>query len=303
MNGARSKPHPRVVCIVLVNWNGWRDTAACLESCARLSYECHVVIVVDNGSTDDSVVQLRQHYPDLHLIETGANLGFAAANNVGMHTALAMGADYVWLLNNDTVVDPDALSALMDVMREDPSVGIAGSKIYYLDRPDTLWFAGGRLSLLSGWPLHRGTDEVDKGQFEETVDVDFATGCSLLARAAAVASLGPMVENYFLYWEDVDWCGRARHGGWRVVYVPESRIWHKVGGSAASRNQRLQWRYQGRNRLLFYWRHRPLALGWIALSTPLSALYLVARGRPRDGLALVQGALDACRGRKGVIRS
>jgi len=299
---AGTGPHTELVCLILVNWNGWRDTVECLESCAELTHPRLEIVVVDNGSTDDSVARLRERYPELHLIETRANLGFAAASNVGMHAALTMGADHLWLLNNDTVVDRGALSELLVVMRADPSVGIAGSKIYFADRPETLWFAGGRVSQLSGWALHRGIEEADEGQYEEAAEVDFATGCSLLARARAVASLGPMTEDFFLYWEDVDWCARAHGAGWRVVYAPRSRVWHKVGGSLTSRQRHLHWRYEGRNRLHFYRRHMPWALGWVAMLTPLSALYLVARGRPRDGLALVRGSLDACLGRRGPIR-
>lgn len=303
MTDVRPQLAAESVCVILVNWNGWRDTIECLESCAGLSYPHVEIIVVDNGSTDDSIVRLRERYPQLRVIGTGANLGFAAANNVGMHAALELGAAYVWLLNNDTVVDPEALSELVDVIRGDPTAGIACSKIYYLDAPDRLWFAGGRLSPWSGWALHRGVGEIDQTQYDETSEVDFATGCSLLACAAVVVACGPMAEDYFLYWEDADWCLRARHAGWRVVYVPRSRVWHKVGGSLSSKSRHLHWRYEGRNRLLFTLRHRPQALGWIALTTPLSALYLVARRRPRDGLCLLQGALDALRGRKGAIRA
>ena len=302
MTRVQQDPKADLVGVILVNWNGWRDTRECLESCARLAYPDFEVIVVDNGSTDDSVTRLRERFPELRLIETGANLGFAGGNNAGLHAALALGAAYVWLLNNDTVVDAASLSALVDVLRDDPSAGFATSKIYYQDRPGTLWYAGGSLSRLWGWSQHRGSDERDEGQYEELTAVDFATGCSLLARASAVTSIGPMDEDYFLYWEDIDWSARARRAGWRVVYVPGSRVWHKLGGSTPRERRHLQWRYEGRNRLLFYRRQRPRALAWITLSALLNVAYLVARGRPRDGLSLVQGVVDAVRGRAGIIR-
>ena len=274
-------PSEDLVCIILVNWNGRRDTLQCLESCARLTYPHVEMIVVDNGSSDDSVKWLRARFPHLRLIETGANLGFAAGNNAGMHAALGMGAAYIWLLNNDTVVDPASLGALVDAMRADASVGLAASKIYYQDKPGTLWYAGGYLSPLWGWSLHRGADEPDDGQYDSLTAVDFATGCSLFARARAVQAIGPMDESYFLYWEDIDWSARARRAGWRVVYVPGSRIWHKLGASTPRGGRHARWRYEGRNRLLFYRRHRPAALPRITLSTLLNAVYLVARGRPR----------------------
>lgn len=302
MTGTQHGSSEELVCVILVNWNGWRDTVRCLESCAQLSYPHFEIIVVDNGSTDDSVDRLRDRFPQLRLIETGANLGFAGGNNVGIRAAGGLGAAYIWLLNNDTVVDPDSLSALVDVVRADATVGFATSRIYYLDQPRTLWHAGGFLSPIWGWSVHRGVDEIDEGQYDEITAVDFATGCSLLARASTVRSIGPMDEAYFLYWEDVDWSARARRADWRVVYVPGSRIWHKLGGSTASGRRHIQWRFEGRNRLRFYRRHRPGVLPWIFLNTLLNALYLVARGRPRDGCALLQGVVDAVRGRMGIIR-
>ena len=301
MTSVQQEPSEERACVVLVNWNGWRDTLQCLESCARLTYPRVEIIVVDNGSTDDSVDRLRESLPGLRIIETGANLGFAGGNNAGVHAALAMGSAYIWLLNNDTVVEPAALTALVDAVRADPSVGFAASKICYQDRPGTLWYAGGYLSPIWGWSLHRGIDEPDEGQYDEPTAVDFATGCSLLARASAVTSIGPMDESYFLYWEDIDWSARARRAGWRVVYVPGSRIRHKLGGSTPGGGRHMRWRYEGRNRLLFYGRQSPSALAWITLSTLLNAVYLVARSRPRDGLSLAQGVLDAVRGRTGII--
>lgn len=301
MTSAQHKPDEELVCVVLVNWNGWRDTLECLGSCARLDYPRLEVIVVDNGSTDDSVARLRERLPELRLVETGANLGFAAGSNAGMLAAQQLGAAYFWLLNNDTIVDPAALTELVGVMRADPSVAIAASKILYRDRPDTLWYAGGFLSPVWGWAVHRGADEPDAGHCDEVVDVDFATGCSLLARAETLATVGPLAEEYFLYWEDVDWCSRARRAGRRVVYVPGSRVWHTIGASLPPAGRRVKWRYEGRNRLLYYRRQRPSRLAQITLSSLLNVIYLALRGRPGDGLALLRGMVDAARGRTGRV--
>jgi len=301
LTSVQQEPGEELVCVILVNWNGWRDTLACLESCAELAYPHLEVIVVDNGSTDDSIARLREHFPGLRLVETDANLGFAGGNNAGMRAALPLGAAYLWLLNNDTRVDPAALTELVDVMRSDPSVGIAASKIYHQDRPGTLSYAGGYLSPVWGWASHRGVDELDEGRYDEVTDVDFATGCSLLARASAVASIGPLPEHYFLYWEDIDWSARARQAGWRVVYAPGSRVWHKHGGSTPDGGRHVKWRYEGRNRLLFYRRQSRPAMARITLSTLLNAVYLVVRGRPRAARALMLGVLDAARGRTGMV--
>lgn len=290
----------RPACIVIVNWNGWRDTLACLASLADLRYAQTHVIVVDNGSTDGSAARLRERAPALHVIETGRNLGFAGGSNVGIHAALERGAAYVWLLNNDTIVDPDALGALVDVMERYPSVGIAGSRITYLDRPDTLWSAGGRFVRPWGWAAHRGEREPDRGRFATLADVAFVTGCSLLVRAGAARAVGPLEEGYFLFWEDVDWCVRARRGGWRVVYVPGSLVRHKLGASLP-RDDGLRWRYEGRNRLLFCRRLRPGALPLMVFGTLLNAGYLTARGRPQAGRGLLAGLWDGIHGRSGPL--
>ena len=292
-----------LVCIVLVNWNGWRDTAACLESCAGLTYLRVALIVVDNGSADGSLTHLRERFPHVHFIETGANLGFAGGANAGLHAALARGADYVWLLNNDTIVDPEALGALVEAMETHPPVGIAGSRIACFDRPRILWFAGGFLSRWWGWTSHRGAGETDTGQYGDLTDVDFMTGCSLLVRARAARDLGPMDERFFLYWEDVEWCVRARRAGWRVVYVPSSLVWHKIGASAPDADSRVRWRYEGRNRLLFYRRHRPAALPRIICASLLNAGYLAGRARPAAALGLLQGMADGLRGGTGPLTS
>jgi GT2 family glycosyltransferase len=290
-----------LVGIVLVNWNGWRDTAACLESCAGLTYPRVTCFVVDNGSTDESVTRLRERFPHVRLIETGANLGFAGGVNAGMHAALAQGAGYVWLLNNDTIVDADALSALVEAMEAFPSVGIAGSRIDFFDRPKTLWFAGGFVSRVWAWTVHRGLGEPDTGQYGWLEDVDFVTGCSLFVRARAAMALGPMDERFFLYWEDVEWCVRAVRAGWRVVYVPSSLIWHKISASAPDADGRQRWRYEGRNRLLFYRTQRPAALPQVVCSSLLNAAYLAFRGRPMAGLGLIEGMIAAIRGVSGAL--
>jgi GT2 family glycosyltransferase len=249
-----------LVCIVLVNWNGWRDTVECVRSCASLDYRPFRVIVVDNGSTDDSAERLRAELGDrgdITLIETRANLGFAGGCNIGIRRALDDGAEYVWLLNNDTVVEPGTLSALTEVFAEQPSAGIAGSKIFYHDRPGVISSAGGRISPRLGLTTHIGDGEADAGQYDTVRDVDYVTGASLLVRASVVESIGPMDESYFLYWEEADWCERARTAGWRVLYAPASRVWHKVGASTATDKSYVKARYEGRNRVAFHRRNRP----------------------------------------------
>ena len=248
--------------VIVLNWNGWEDTVECLASCAGLDYENRETIVVDNGSTDDSVARIRAAYPDVKLVETGKNLGFAGGNNAGIRAALANGARYVWLLNNDTTVEPRALTALIEAIAADPKAGVAGSKITYFDDPGMLWYAGGEFTP-EGPVRHRGLDETDTGQFEQLEETGFITGCSLLTTAEVLERVGLLAEEYFLYWEEADFDWRARAAGYTLLYVPGSVVRHKVAASLGESWGIRQTEYLVRNMLLFYQRNEPGRLGEI----------------------------------------
>lgn len=259
-----------LVHIILVNWNGLNDTRACVESCLSMDYEQFEVVIVDNASADGSGAVLAAEYADedrVRVILNETNLGFAGGNNTGIDHALASGADYVWLLNNDTFVEPTTLTALVDAAAEHPEAGMFGSKVYFADRPTTLWFAGGFIrEVCEGSVYHRGLEEEDLGQYDTVEVVDYVTGCSLLVSTDLIRTIGTMSEDYFLYWEEVDWCDRATAAGRPCLYVPTSKVWHKVGASLGATNTPAQIRYDARNRLIFYWRNRrrafPRVLWW-----------------------------------------
>lgn len=244
-----------VVFVIILNWNGYQDTVACVESCLQSTYLAFQILIVDNGSSDNSEPLLRQRFPDIEILQTGSNLGFAGGNNVGIRQALASGADYVWLLNNDTIVAPDALTELVKLAEGAPRVGMVGSKILFHGQPSTIWFAGGFWTPDGGNFLHRGFGEEDAGLYDTPCGVDFLTGCSLLVKTGLIEEIGPMREDYFLYWEDADWSRRAVESGWELWYAPVARVWHKVSASAGNRSAR-QWYYYTRNACLFIERHR-----------------------------------------------
>jgi len=248
--------------VIIVNWNGWEDTVACLDSCTGLDYADREIVVVDNGSTNDSVERISAAHPSVTLLETGANLGFAGGNNVGIRAALENGAAYVWLLNNDTTVEPRALSALVDAIETHPGAGIAGSKITYFDRPEVLWYAGGEFTP-AGPVRHRGLDEPDTGQYEDLEETGFITGCSLLATAEVIAKVGLLAEEYFLYWEEADFDWRVHAAGYTLLYVPGSVVHHKVAGSLGDSWSVRQTEYLVRNMLLFYQRNDSSRVGEI----------------------------------------
>jgi len=278
-------------CILILNWNGWEDTAECLRSVHALDYPNHGILVVDNGSTDESETNLRRQFPGLEILQTGENLGFAGGNNVGIRHALSRGAQAVWLLNNDTVVEPKALSALVHVLESDRRIGIVGSKICYFAEPKKIWFAGGFWRKGSGLPTHRGVNEIDHGQYDQVCEVDYATGCSLLIRSEVILQIGPLCEDYFLYWEELDWNIRAARRGWKIVYTPSSLLWHRCSASFKG-DSYLTHYYLIRNCLLFYRRHAPLYLPRILYRTVRQQAEYRKAGRPDAARGFRDGFLD-----------
>jgi len=293
---------PPLVFIIILNWNGWQDTLACVESCCKLTWPNFRIVIVDNGSTDGSEDFLRRHLPEEEIIQSGSNLGFAGGCNVGIRYALNSGADYVWLLNNDAVADPQALTVLVKAMENNPAVGITGSKIYYHDEPRKIWFAGGmwengRLRL-----RQRGANQQDEGQFDETCEVGSVSGCSMLVRSAAILAIGLMEESYFLYWEDTEWCARAEKEGYKVLFVPGSRIWHKVS-SSAGKSSFSQYYYYTRNGFFFLRQYDPLLLPVFAAYNLLFGLKCMASGNPQPLRGLAHGFIDFVQGKKGLRQS
>ncbi|HUV39484.1 MAG TPA: glycosyltransferase family 2 protein [Planctomycetota bacterium] len=223
-------PEPRVTNIVL-NWNGCEDSADCLASLQRVTYANRRVMVVDNGSTDNSVAFLRERYPDIDYVENDRNLGFAEGNNVGIRRALSAGADWVMLLNNDTTVEPEFLSTLVSSAAADETIGIIGPQINREDAPDRVWFAGGRICLWSGWSWHVGNHRRDRGQYRGLVDEDYQTGACMMISRRVLETVGELDAGYVSYFEDGDLCLRAKQAGFRVVCCRDARIHHKVSGS------------------------------------------------------------------------
>ena len=207
MMQAGANSHPAVVCSVL-NWNGWRDTVECLNALKECTYPHLTVVVVDNGLTDDSVARIRVAHPDILLLESGANLGFAGGNNIGIRHALAHGADCLWLLNNDTKPAPDALSALVAKVRTDKPIGAVASICYYADAPSTVeaW-AGARVNLWIGYP--RNSTQPHRNDWFHSLN-----GTSMLVSRAAIEDAGLLDEAFFLYREDTEFsCGSAKRDG------------------------------------------------------------------------------------------
>ena len=251
-----------LVVIVIVVWNGIEDTLECLRSLAVDRYPNKQVLIVDNGSTDGTAERLNEEGFDVCVVRCQLNLGFTGGNNVGLAEARRSGAKYAFLLNNDTTVEPDALSLLVDAAETRPGAALLSPVVHYHDAPGEVWFSGARLSFSRGEALHQNllADEFHANPDPETVGTPGAypsawvSGCAMLASLKAVATVGGFDDRFFLTWEDVDWCVRMRRADWAVLVVPSARIYHKCGRSGA-RLTGIHRYYAVRNSLLLAAKH------------------------------------------------
>ena len=276
------------VVIIIVNWNGWQDTIECLESVYQVDYDNFDVILVDNDSQDDSLdkimaycagelkiesrffdyqeknkpIEVLEYAEDdyqspienneLILIKCKKNYGFPGGNNVGIKFALEnINPKFILLLNNDTVVEKKFLNKLVQEGELNRDIGILGPKIYYYDQPEVIWSAGCSISWKLARGIQIGSGELDHGQHEEKKEVDYISGSSFLIKTEVIRKIGLMDENYFLYFEESDWTLSANKAGFKSLYVPEAKVWHKVSKSGGGISKPLGLYYITRNRWIF----------------------------------------------------
>ncbi len=261
-------PEPSVV-IILVNWNGLRDTLACLSSLQHLQYANARIVVVDNGSQDNSAAIIRQKFPLIDVIESNENLGFVGGNHLGLIYAQEEKADYALLLNNDTEVAPNFLDLLVASAEaggadcEAARIGIVGPLTFYFHQPEVIWSAGGSIDWRRGETHMIGIGEKDQGQLGSSPrKVDFVTGCALLIKMSVVAQIGELDERFFAYYEDVEWCMRARRAGYEILCIPQAKVWHKISPEAREVSPLVHY-YMTRNRLLFLQCSRASWQAWL----------------------------------------
>jgi hypothetical protein len=197
-----------------------------------VKYSALRLYVVDNGSRDGSVEAIRAGYPSVDILALPENLRFAGGNNAGIAHALAGGAAFVLLLNNDTVVAPDFLTHMLNRFVGEERCGMVAPKIYYATPPDLLWFAGGEISFWTGTMRHTGIRKADHGQYDLSRDIDYATGCCILTSREVIEKVGVLDESFFIYSEDADWSMRVRRADYRILYEPRAHVWHKLSVSA-----------------------------------------------------------------------
>lgn len=293
--------YPKVSIIVL-NWNGKEDTIECLESLKLITYPNYEILLVDNGSTDGSVKYFRERYPEIEIIENRENLGFAEGNNVGIRKAMKNLTDYILLLNNDTIVNPDFLTKMVEVAESDTKFGIIGPKICYYHDPSKVWSVGGDVNLFTGSIKNRG-DQKPQEDFQGTKIVDYVSGCALLIKRKVIEEIGLLDKDYFLYFEETDWNIRAHKRGYISVVTCNAKILHKSGASI-KKVKDSNYYYFSRNGFLFLkkngrWYHYitfvPINLIKYGLMFSLNLI----RGRNLRSKYILKGTIDCLRGKYG----
>src|SRR3989344_4893403 len=264
----------RNVFVSIINFNGRENTLACLDSIKKTNISDFKlnIVVIDNGSKEK--LNLPQDYLGnipLKIIIKEKNLGFTGGQSEGINYAFSKNADYVLVLNNDVIVDYNLISELIKALEKNTKYGVASPKIYFSpgfefhknkykeeDKGRVFWYAGGIMDFKNVIAKHRGVDEVDKGQYQEVEETDFATGACFLVKKEVLERVGFFDDKYFLYYEDSDFSQRIRKAGYKIIYVPDAVVWHRNAASAGGSGSSLQDYYISRNRLLFGLRYASL---------------------------------------------
>lgn len=299
------------VCIIILTTNALSMTKEQLLDVAKLDVhglraEC---LVVDNGSpdgTEEAIKDYKLPNMDYKFIQSGANLGFAGGNNVGISDALKRKFDFIILMNNDLILPKDIVLKLVKYMVTNPRVGLASPKMYFAkgyefhkdrykksDLGNVLWYAGGIIDRDNVYTFHRGVDEVDHGQYDKIEDTDVANGAVVIIRREVFQKVGLLDSDFFLYWEDADFSEKAKRAGYKIMYYPETYMWHKVSASTGGSGSPTNDYFLTRNRFYFAMRYSSLRTKFAVLR---DTLRLILAGRTWQKW----GAIDALLGRKGM---
>src|SRR6185369_9636353 len=277
------------VGVVIVNHNLKDSLRETIESFRKVNYPDLKIVVSDNASTDGSQDMIRQLFPDVHLLAHNPEQGYARAASLGM-AFLADKTKYIFSTTNDVIVDANILNMLVNYAEQHMDAGVLGTKIYFFDRPDVLWHAGGRIHPLHGHSYHLGWVRRDAARYSQVRECDFVTGCGFLLRSDVLRKIGYFKEDLVFYSEDAELCYRFREAGYKVMYIPEAKMWHKTGTTLA-KNRPVQLRYSTRNSLYLLERHKvglhPLTL-WshLLIVSPIKMVLFALIGKWRNSAGI-----------------
>ncbi len=289
----------KTVYIIILHYSNLKDTLACIDSCLKLktgNFNLKIILVDNNPGVDLKGKIAKKILQKIEIIVNKKNYGFAQGNNIGIKRAMEKRADYLLILNNDTVVDKNLLIQLFKVLEKNQHINIVSPKIYFApgyefhkeryndqEKGKVIWYAGGHIDWNNIYASHLGVNEVDRGQYDRLKLTDFATGCCMLVKKEVFSKTGFFNQKYFLYWEDVAFCQKAKQAGFSSYYCPQGFIYHKNAVSSSVGSE-LQDYYQTRNRLLFGWHYAGLR---VKLNLVKQSLLRLFKGRKWEKRGIV----------------
>lgn len=303
-----SKPK---VSIIILTTNALRMTQEQLKDIEKLEVkgidcECLIVDNNSNDGTEETIKNYKLTNMDYKFIQSGANLGFAGGNNVGIKDALKRSIDYIILMNNDLILRSDIITKMVDFMEKNPNVGVMSPKMYFAkgyefhkdrykdsEKGKVIWYAGGIIDKNNVYSVHRGVDEVDHGQYDEVIDTDFANGATVIVRREVFKKTGLLDASYFLYWEDADFSERAKRFGFRVAYFPGTCMWHKVSASTGGSGSPTNDYFLTRNRYCFAQKYMGYRTKFAVLRDTVRQIFVGRKWQK-------WGAIDALLGVRGM---
>ena len=265
MNSKRAlSPSNNSICIVITCWNQIEKTMLCLASIMIQDCQNFDVVVVDNGSTDETVARISADYPNINLVHLSENSGPTRGFNVGIQYALDGSYPYIFLLNNDTTLAPNCIKALLNEMLTADDIGIVMPKIYYLDDPQRIWSLGNRHNPVNLEVRQLANNQLDIGQWNNAIDLENVPFCAVVFRREVFEEIGLLDEDYFLYYEDMDFCLRIRKYGYRIRLAPDAHVWHAVAASSGGDESPAVRYWKARSSVL-YFRKNAKGLQWLAV--------------------------------------
>lgn len=283
------------IAIVILNWNGYEDTSECIISLHKITYDNYQIIVVDNGSEAEEFNKLKYNFPQIKVLRSDVNLGFTGGNNLGIKYSLEEKTDFILLLNNDTVVEPNFIQPLLEVFELEKNAGIAAPQINYFYEPKKIWTEGGKISRVrgSGFAYSDRIENIVKPDYKS---VTFVSGCCMLIKKEVFEKVGVFDDNFFLYVEDADLCYRTTHAGYKIIINHHSKIFHKVSNSTKETLSLLPLYYVTRNRLYFSKKNFPkffiLTLLYIIFSMLIKSIYWILNNNSKNILMIMKGFKD-----------
>ncbi len=253
--------YPKVFILVLT-WNYIDLTLDCLQSLQKLNYPNYKIVMIDNASSDATVETVHKQCPEVIVLTNSENLGYSRGNNVGIRYAYKNGADYFLIMNNDTIIDPNALTELVKVAERSDDIGFVTGKSYFYDKPNIIQVIGKVEAPPSPYFPNVGQGEIDIGQYDQEKEFDYIDNVYVLVKKNVYEKIGGYDSDFFMYCSEIDWCARAKKKNIKIFYTPKAKLWHRVSASLGGKSTSYKNFLLRKFAILFYWRNFPTKKAW-----------------------------------------